>query len=104
MKEHLDTFKKRYDPIHHAYWTDVLSDTALAAWHQEQLREVIGHVKLSSPFYARHLAQVDERSLTLDDLVTLPFTTNRPCHRFAIRSVAAICRVAGERTGGNLPG
>ncbi|WP_434606237.1 hypothetical protein [Pseudomonas sp. Z6-20] len=56
MKEYLDTFKKRYDPIHHAYWTDVLSDTALAAWHQEQMGEVIGHVKLSSPFYARHLA------------------------------------------------
>lgn len=39
MKEHLETFKKRYDPIHHAYWTDVLSDTELAAWHQAQLRK-----------------------------------------------------------------
>ncbi|SFB46217.1 phenylacetate-CoA ligase [Pseudomonas sp. NFIX10] len=75
MKEHLETFKKRYDPIHHAYWTDVLGDTELAAWHQAQLREVVGHVKRSSPFYSRHLAQVDERSLTLDDLATLPFTT-----------------------------
>ncbi|WP_367375347.1 hypothetical protein [Pseudomonas lini] len=56
MKEHLETFKTRSDPTRHAYWTDVLSDTALTAWHQEQLREVIGHVKRSSPFYSRHLA------------------------------------------------
>lgn len=75
MKEHLEIFKKRYDPIHHAYWTDVLSDAELAAWHQEQLREVIGHVKRFSPFYSRHLAQVDERSLTLNDLASVPFTT-----------------------------
>jgi phenylacetate-CoA ligase len=75
MKKHLDTFKQQYDAIHHAYWNDSLSDIALTAWHQEKLREVVGHVKQSSPFYARHLAEIDERSLALNDLSTLPFTT-----------------------------
>lgn len=75
MKKHLDTFKQQYDAIHHAYWNDSLSDITLAAWHQEKLREVVGHVKQFSPFYARRLAQIDERSLTLNDLSTLPFTT-----------------------------
>ncbi len=75
MKEQLNEFKKRYDPIHHAYWTDTLTDAALAEWHQQQLRVVLAHVKHSSPFYARHLAQVNPGDLTLDDLTALPFTT-----------------------------
>lgn len=34
MKQQLDTFKKRYDLIHHAYWTDTLTDAALVEWQQ----------------------------------------------------------------------
>lgn len=75
MNEQLDTFKKRYDPIHVAYWADALSDQALADWHQQQLRDVVDHVKCHSPFYARRLAHIDANSLTLGELTALPFTT-----------------------------
>lgn len=75
MKEHLSTFKQRYDPIHHAYWTDTLTDAALAEWHQQQLRDVVDYVQRNSPFYAQHLAKVEACSLTLNGLAALPFTT-----------------------------
>jgi len=75
VNELYEAFKKRYDRIHQAYWTDTLSDAGLATWHQDQLREVIGHVKQLSPFYRQHLEQVDERTLSLDNLASLPFTT-----------------------------
>jgi len=75
MEEQLDTFKKRYELVHNAYWTNTLTDAALSEWHQQQLRHVLDHVRRSSPFYARHLDQFDASSLTLDDLTALPFTT-----------------------------
>jgi phenylacetate-CoA ligase len=75
MSEVFEAFKKRYNQIHQAYWADALSDAALATWHQDQLREVVGHVKRLSPFYQRHLHTVDERTLSLDSLASLPFTT-----------------------------
>lgn len=75
MKELLDSFKKHYDPVHRDYWTDVLTDSELAQWQQQQLRKVVDHVKRTSPFYGKHLAQFEAHTLTLDDLPRLPFTT-----------------------------
>nr|WP_314584522.1 AMP-binding protein [uncultured Pseudomonas sp.] len=88
MKEQLDTYKKRYDTVHNAYWTDVLNDQALADWHQQQLRDVVDHVKCHSPFYARRLAHIDASRLTLADLTALPFTTKEDLREagFAILS------------------
>lgn len=72
MNELFEAFKKRYNQIHQAYWTGTLSDAALATcWHQDQLREVVGHLKRPSPFYQRHLHAVDEHTLSLDSLASL---------------------------------
>lgn len=72
MNELFEAFKKRYNQMHQACWTDTLSDAALATcWHQDQLREVVGHLKRPSPFYQRHLHAVDEHTLSLGSLASL---------------------------------
>lgn len=75
MNKNFEVFKGCYDEVHSAYWSDTLSDAELSAWHQSQLRKVVRYVKELSPFYRKRLASVDERTLRLEDLSSLPFTT-----------------------------
>ncbi len=56
-------------------WADgTLPAADLAAWHDEQLRTVVAHVRSRSPFYRRHLAKVDPDAISLQTLPDLPTT------------------------------
>ncbi|WP_306317846.1 MULTISPECIES: phenylacetate--CoA ligase family protein [unclassified Streptomyces] len=68
-------FLDRYLPLHSSYAAGELTEEAWREWAREQLRRVVALTQEGSPFYAKHLAGVDPRSLTLDDLPGLPFTT-----------------------------
>jgi len=73
--EKLKKFQQRYDPITNAYRERTLTESVLQHWKEEQLKLVITHVKVNSPFYRTHLGYVEETKLTLDTLHKLPFTT-----------------------------
>ncbi|MDI3405797.1 phenylacetate--CoA ligase family protein [Streptomyces cavernicola] len=68
-------FAARYLELHRAFYDRSLSDPTLAAWRADQLRTVLDQVSTGSPFYARHLKDVDLAAVTPDDLTALPFTT-----------------------------
>lgn len=73
----LEQFRHRYDGIADAYRQRALSPQALAAWQQEQLRVVLRHVKEKSPFYSRHLKDINPDAVTLESLHALPFTSKQ---------------------------
>ncbi|MFF2192392.1 phenylacetate--CoA ligase family protein [Streptomyces sp. NPDC058157] len=68
-------FAARYLELHQAFYDRTLSEAALAAWRASQLRTVLDQVSTGSPFYARHLKEVELAAVTPDSLTTLPFTT-----------------------------
>ncbi|BAX90443.1 phenylacetate--CoA ligase family protein [Mycobacterium shigaense] len=58
-------------------WLDgSLQANELHQWQCASLRAVVDHVQRHSRFYADQLAWVRSSTLTLEDIVTLPFTTN----------------------------
>lgn len=68
-------FAARYLALHQAFYDRTLTDAALRDWRERQLRTVLDQVSGGSPFYARHLKDVDLSTVTPDDLTALPFTT-----------------------------
>lgn len=70
-----NSFAKRYDEVHRAYWTNTLGEGGLKKWHEERLQKVLGHAVEKSTFYKQHLSGVDVSNITLDNLASLPFTT-----------------------------
>jgi phenylacetate-CoA ligase len=68
-------FAARYLELHHAFYDRTLTERELADWRTRQLRTVLDQVVNGSPFYARHLKDVDLGAVTPEDLRSLPFTT-----------------------------
>lgn len=68
-------FAARYLDIHRAFYDRTLTQQALDDWRERQLRTVLDQVAGGSPFYARHLKDIDLTAVTHDDLTSLPFTT-----------------------------
>ncbi|MEW2548736.1 phenylacetate--CoA ligase family protein [Streptomyces sp. NPDC047002] len=63
---------------HYTYVRGEMSEADLAAWQLSQFRGTVAYVKDNSPFYKRHLADVDPASisaLTPQQLASVPFTT-----------------------------
>ncbi|MEU0397585.1 phenylacetate--CoA ligase family protein [Streptomyces sp. NPDC006208] len=68
-------FAARYLDIHRAFYDRTLTQERLDDWRERQLRTVLDQVADGSPFYARHLKDVDLTAVTHKDLTSLPFTT-----------------------------
>lgn len=68
-------FAARYLELHRAFYDRTLTERELADWRTRQLRTVLDQVVNGSPFYARHLRDVDLGAVTPEDLRSLPFTT-----------------------------
>ncbi|WP_434594137.1 phenylacetate--CoA ligase family protein [Streptomyces sp. A5-4] len=68
-------FAARYLELHQAFYDRTLTEEALDDWRARQLRTVLDQVSTGSPFYARHLKDVDLGAVTPDSLEALPFTT-----------------------------
>ncbi|MDJ0461617.1 AMP-binding protein [Streptomyces sp. H27-C3] len=68
-------FAARYLELHQAFYDRTLTEQALDDWRASQLRTVLDQVRTGSPFYARHLKDVDLGAVTPDGLEALPFTT-----------------------------
>ncbi|MDG4780854.1 phenylacetate--CoA ligase family protein [Micromonospora sp. WMMD961] len=68
-------FAVDYLALHTAFYDRTLAPADLGAWRERQLRTVLDQVSTGSPFYARHLADVDLSTITPATLDRLPFTT-----------------------------
>uniref|UniRef100_A0AAU2VTP2 AMP-binding protein n=1 Tax=Streptomyces sp. NBC_00008 TaxID=2903610 RepID=A0AAU2VTP2_9ACTN len=68
-------FAARYLELHQAFYDRTLTGQDLEDWRARQLRTVLDQVSTGSPFYARHLKDVDLSAVAPDDLRSLPFTT-----------------------------
>ncbi|MGW0216557.1 phenylacetate--CoA ligase family protein [Micromonospora chokoriensis] len=68
-------FAADYLALHQAFYDRTLDPSELDAWRARQLRTVLDQVSTGSPFYARHLADVDLSTITPATLDRLPFTT-----------------------------
>lgn len=75
LNKNFNDFKNVYDDIHQKYWSDNLQEKDLEKWHDERLKIVLNHVKKTSPFYQKHLQNIDISSVNSKNLSTLPFTT-----------------------------
>jgi phenylacetate-CoA ligase len=69
------TFENRYNAIDSAYRSGTLTREGLDAWRRAQLKTVLTHVKVKSPFYARTLVDIDPETIDIANLESLPFTT-----------------------------
>ncbi|MCH0540394.1 phenylacetate--CoA ligase family protein [Streptomyces sp. MUM 203J] len=74
-------FAARYLDVHRAFYDRTITPEALDGWRSRQLRTVLEQVGSGSPFYARHLKDVDLASVTPGDLTALPFTTKTDLRR-----------------------
>ncbi|HEV2633899.1 MAG TPA: phenylacetate--CoA ligase family protein [Actinocrinis sp.] len=74
-------FADRYLKLHRAFYARTLTEPDLAEWRSVQLRAVLEQVVANSPFYGRHLKNIDLAAVTPDDLTALPFTTKADLRR-----------------------
>lgn len=95
-----------YQSLCEQYYSGELTETDWAAWYAERLPAVLRHVTTRSPFYRRHLSDVDIEGATPADLSAVPFTTKadlrREMHR-VLSGTLADAAVYYETTGTTGP-
>lgn len=74
-------FTEKFTVISEAYYRRKLTPEARDQWRADQLGKVLDKVSTKSPFYRRHLDNIDLSSIRPDDLTSLPFTTKDDLRR-----------------------
>jgi phenylacetate-CoA ligase len=84
FNDELDRTARRIRDLHLRYADGAWSDKELNDYQLEQFRRTLSYVKEKSPFYRRHLADVDPAAITSlspEQLAGIPFTTKDDLRR-----------------------